>query len=63
MLAGVIVLAHHPVAFLGIFLMFLGVAQACERYQSPLTVREALLVGFFLAGLVVLGGIPPEWRF
>jgi len=61
MLAGVIVLAHHPVAFLGVFLMFLGVAQAYERFQSPLIVREALLVGFFLAGLVVLGGMQAWW--
>jgi len=55
-LAAVVALAHHPVAFLGLFLMFLGVSQAYERFQSPLIIKEALLVGFFLAGLVVLGG-------
>jgi hypothetical protein len=61
MLAMVIVLAHHPVAFLGVFLLFLGFTQAYERHQSPLIVREALLVGFFLAGLVVLGGLQTWW--
>ncbi|MEK8034669.1 putative Na+/H+ antiporter [Ideonella sp. DXS29W] len=61
LLAGVIALAHHPVAFLGIFLMFLGFAQAYERYQSPLILKEALLVGFFLAGLVILGGMQRWW--
>ena len=61
LLAGVIVFAHHPVAFLALFLMFLGVAQAYERHQNPLIVREALLVGFFLAGLVVLGGLQSWW--
>ncbi|MCW7541840.1 putative Na+/H+ antiporter [Aquabacterium sp. A7-Y] len=61
LLAGVVLLAHHPVAFLGLFLMFLGFAQAYERHQSPLIVKEALLVGFFLAGLVVLGGMQRWW--
>jgi hypothetical protein len=60
-LAGVVALAHHPVAFLGLFLMFLGVTQAYERFQSPLIVKEALLVAFFLAGLVVLGGMQQWW--
>jgi hypothetical protein len=60
-LVGVVVLAHHPVAFLGLFLMFLGFTQAYERHQSPLIIKEALLVAFFLAGLVVLGGMQQWW--
>lgn len=61
MLAGVVVLAHHPVAFIGLFLMFMGFTQAYERYQTPLILKEALLVSFFLAGLVVLGGMQQWW--
>lgn len=60
-LAAVVILAHHPVAFLALFLMFLGYAQAYERHQSPLVIKEALLVAFFLAGLVVLGGMQQWW--
>ena len=60
-LAGVVLLAHYPVAFLGLFLLFLGFTQAYERHQSPLIVKEALLVAFFLAGLVVLGGLQSWW--
>ncbi|MBC7988039.1 MAG: putative Na+/H+ antiporter [Luteimonas sp.] len=60
-LAGVVTFAHHPVIFLGLFLLFLGFAQAYERYQSELILKEALLVGFFLAGLVVLGGMQQWW--
>jgi hypothetical protein len=60
-LAAVVLLAHHPVAFIGILLMFLGFTQAYERYQDPLILKEALLVGFFLAGLVVLGGMQQWW--
>jgi hypothetical protein len=60
-LAAIVVLAHHAVAFLALFLLFLGFTQAYERYQNPLIVKEALLVGFFLAGLVVLGGMQSWW--
>lgn len=60
-LAGVVVLAHYPVAFLALFLMFVGYTQAYERHQAPLLVKEALLVAFFLAGLVVLGGMQQWW--
>jgi len=60
-LAAVVLLAHHPVLFLGLFLLFLGFTQAYDRYQDPLILKEGLLVGFFLAGLVVLGGMQQWW--
>ena len=46
---------------MGIFLLFLGVAHAYERHQDRLILREGLLVAFFLAGLVVLGGQQQWW--
>lgn len=61
LLAGVVLSAHHPVIFMGLFLMFLGFTQAYDKYQNPLILKEALLVGFFLAGLVVLGGMQQWW--
>ena len=61
LLAAVVMLAHHAVLFLGIFLLFLGYTHAYARHQSPLILKEALLVGFFLAGLVVLGGLQSWW--
>jgi len=60
-LAGIVVFAHHPAVFLGLFMFFLGFTAAYERYQSPLILREGLLVAFFLAGLVVLGGLQQWW--
>ena len=60
-LAGVVVFAHHPAMFMGLFLFFLGVAHDYSRYQDPLILREGLLVAFFLAGLVVLGGQQQWW--
>lgn len=60
-LAGVVVFAHHPVIFMGLFLFFLGVTSAYQRHQDRLILREGLLVAFFLAGLVVLGGRQQWW--
>lgn len=60
-LGAVVVFAHHPVVFMGVFLFFLGYTQAYSQYQSPLILKEGLLVGFFLAGLVVLGGMQQWW--
>lgn len=61
MIAGVVLFAHHSPVFLGIFLLFLGVAVAYPQYQERLIIREGLMVGFFLAGLVVLGGMQSWW--
>ena len=60
-LLGVVVFSHHAAVFLGIFLFFLGFTAAYERYQDQLILKEALLVGFFLGGLIVLGGQQEWW--
>lgn len=60
-LAGVIVFNHHPRVFLALFLFFLGITEAYRRHQSRLIIREGLLVAFFLAGLVTLGGLQQWW--
>ena len=60
-LASIVFFAHHPAVFMGLLLFFLGFASAYERYQDRLILREGLLVAFFLAGLVVLGGQQRWW--
>ncbi len=60
-LVGVVLFAHHPAIFMGLFLFFLGYTEAYERHQDRLILREGLLVAFFLAGLVVLGGLQQWW--
>lgn len=57
----VVLFAHHPAVFMGLFLFFMGFTTAYQRHQNPLILREALLVAFFLAGLVVLGGVQQWW--
>ena len=60
-LTGVVIFAHHPVIFIGLLLFFLGFAHAYERYQDRLILHEGLMVAFFLAGLIVLGGQQKWW--
>lgn len=56
-----VVVAHYPALFIGAFLFFLAFAQATAHHQSKLDLRPSLLVGFFLAGLVVHGGLQGWW--
>ena len=60
-LAGVVFFNHHPVVFFGLFLFFLGFTEAYNKYQDTLMLREGLMVAFFLAGLVILGGQQRWW--
>jgi hypothetical protein len=60
-LAAVVAFNHHPIVFLALFMFFLGFAEAYKRHQSPLILREGLLVAFFLAGLIVIGGQQKWW--
>jgi hypothetical protein len=53
--------AHDPVLFLGGFLFFLGFVRATAMYQSRIELKTPLLVGFFLAGLVIHGGLQGWW--
>lgn len=61
LLGGIVVFSHHPALFLGLFLFFLGFATAYRHHHGRLIIREGLLVAFFLAGLVVLGGMQQWW--
>jgi Putative Na+/H+ antiporter len=47
--------------FVGGFLFFLGFARATAPYQSRIELKTPLLVGFFLAGLVIHGGLQGWW--
>jgi len=53
--------AHHMVFFLGLFLFFLGFTTVTGEYQDQIKLKESLLVGFFLGGLVTLGGVQGWW--
>jgi hypothetical protein len=60
-LGAVVAFSHHPIVFLTLFMFFLGFCEAYRRQYGKLILREGLMVGFFLAGLVVLGGQQRWW--
>ena len=53
--------AHYPALFIWGFLIFLGFTKATAAYQSRVELKAPLLVGFFLAGLVIHGGLQAWW--
>jgi len=53
--------SHYPVLFTGGFMFFIGFTRATTPYQTLLDVKTPLLVGFFLAGLVIHGGLQGWW--
>lgn len=57
----VVYTAHHMVFFMGLFLFFIGFTTVTQEYQDKLKIKESLLVGFFLAGLVTLGNVQQWW--
>ena len=60
-MAWTIINAHHPEMFIPGMLFFLGFAQVSSPYQNRINLKPALLVGFFLGGLVIHGGVQGWW--
>ncbi len=60
-MAFTVFVAHYPPLFIGGFLFFLAFSQATAHHQGKLELKSPLLVGFFLAGLVVHGGLQGWW--
>lgn len=60
-LALVVAAAHHMVVFFALFIFFLGFTTITKEFQDGVKVKESLLVGFFLAGLVTLGSLQKWW--
>lgn len=60
-LAGIVLTSHQPKIFLGIFVLFLGFMKITKEHQDPLKIKESVMVGLFLAGLVVLGALQSWW--
>jgi Na+/H+ antiporter NhaD/arsenite permease-like protein len=56
-----VMVAHYPPLFVGGFLFFLAFSQATRHHQGTMDLKAPLLVGFFLAGLVIHGGLQAWW--
>lgn len=60
-MAFTVMVAHYPPLFIGGFLFFLAFSQATAHHQGRFDLKAPLLVGFFLAGLVIHGGLQAWW--
>ncbi|MES2800988.1 MAG: putative Na+/H+ antiporter [Bdellovibrionota bacterium] len=60
-LVGIVATAHYDNVFMGLFLVFMGLTSVTKKYQDGLKFKEAFLVGFFLAGLIVFGSLQKWW--
>ena len=60
-LAWTVYAAHYPVLFVGGFLFFLAFCMSTRHHQNSLSLRSPILVGFFLAGLIIHGGLQAWW--
>jgi hypothetical protein len=56
-----IINAHNPALFVPGLLLFLGFAVVTADFQNTINLQQPLLVGFFLGGLVTLGGVQGWW--
>ena len=56
-----IVNAHYPVMVIGSFCFYLAFMQMTHQHQHELKFKNAFMVGFFLAGLVVHGNLQGWW--
>jgi Putative Na+/H+ antiporter len=60
-MAWTVTFAHDPPLFIGGFLFFLAFSQGTAHHQHPIQLRGPILVGFFLGGLVIHGGLQGWW--
>ncbi len=60
-MAWTIINAHHPELFIPGILFFIGFAQVTQPFQNRLNLKAPILVGFFLGGLVIHGGVQGWW--
>jgi hypothetical protein len=60
-MAWTVLTLHHPALVVGGFLFFLAFAAATEQHQFQVALRGPILVGFFLASLVLHGGLQGWW--
>jgi hypothetical protein len=60
-MAWTVAFSHYPPLFIGGFLFFLAFSQATAHHQNEINLRGPILVGFFLAGLVIHGGLQGWW--
>lgn len=57
----VVMSSHYQNVFMSLFMAFIGLTTVTKKYQDGLKFKEAFLVGFFLAGLIIFGSMQKWW--
>lgn len=57
----IVVVSHYPAIFIASFLFFIGFHQATRSHQDSIRLARPLMIGLFLAGLVIHGGLQGWW--
>lgn len=60
-MAWTIINAHHPELFVPGLLFFIGFSIVTQPFQNRIELKAPILVGFFLGGLVIHGGLQGWW--
>lgn len=60
-MGSIVLSSHYPAIFMASYLFFIGFFQATRQHQCSLKLSRPLLVGLFLAGLVIHGGLQGWW--
>lgn len=60
-IAAVVLSSHYPAIFIAAYLFFIGFHQSTRQHQCSLKLARPLLIGLFLAGLVIHGGLQGWW--
>ena len=53
--------AHYPAIFVSGMLFFIGFSHVTWPFQNTVNLKSPMLVGFFLGGLVIHGGLQGWW--
>lgn len=56
-----VTVSHYPAVFIASFLFYLGFHQLTRDHQYPIRVRPPMLIGLFLAGLLIHGELQGWW--
>ena len=57
----IVMVSHYPAIFTALFLFFIGFHQATRPHQHSIRIVRPLMIGLFLSGLVIHGGLQGWW--